>query len=184
MVAPDDIRELFAYNRAVLGRYVAAVSRLSPRAATRDRGIGHLSFQHTLIHILHVHEIWLYYIERGRLDDIVDSEWAYDHYPTMKEVTAYAKKVWTEIDDLLMHLTPARLRQPMKAPWMPGRYTLADVFFQTSFEQAHHLGEMIGAFWRMNRAPPEMTWIDTHRKLGTLQRRGGGRGTSRRPKRN
>jgi uncharacterized damage-inducible protein DinB len=170
MTTPDDIRALFAYNRAVLDRYVAAVARLSPRAASLDRGIGHLSLQNTLIHILHVHEIWLVYILQGRLDDVSESEWAYEHYPTMKEVRAYSQKVWSEIADLLKQPTPAQLRRPMKAPWMPGRYTLADVFFQTSFEQAHHLGEMIGAFWRMNREPPEMTWIDTRRALRALRR--------------
>jgi uncharacterized damage-inducible protein DinB len=178
MVTPDDVHGLFAYNRAVLERYVTAVARLSPRAATLDRGIGHLSLQNTLIHILHVHEIWLVYILQDRLDDIEDSEWAYEHYPTMREVRAYSNKVWTELDDLLERLTPAKLRRRMKAPWMPGGYTLADVFFQTSFEQAHHVGEMIGAFWRMNREPPEMTWIDTHRQL-----RRGRSGPARRTKR-
>jgi uncharacterized damage-inducible protein DinB len=165
MATPDDVRNLFAYNREVFERYLNAVSRLSPRAAKLDRGIGHLSFQNTLVHILHVHEAWLVYILQGRLHERSEAEWAYDRYPTMKVVRSYSDQVWAEIAELLEHLTAADLKRPMKAPWMPGRYTLQDVFFQTSFEQAHHLGEMIGAFWRMNREPPEMTWIDLHRDL-------------------
>lgn len=170
MVTPDDLRRLFAYNREVFERYLGAVSRLSPRAAARDRGIGHLSFQNTLVHILHVHEAWLVYIYQDRLHERSEAEWAYDRYPTMEVVRAYSKMVWAEIDAFLAGLTPADLKRPMKAPWMPGRYTLADVCFQTSFEQAHHLGEIIGAFWRMNREPPEMTWIDLHRDLGRKRR--------------
>ncbi len=51
---------------------------------------------------------------------------------------------------------------------MPGVYTLEDAFYQVSFEQAHHLGEIIGAYWQSNWEPPAMTWIEnlprtTHR---------------------
>jgi hypothetical protein len=50
-------------------------------------------------------------------------------------------------------------------PWLKGKYTLEDVVFQATFEQAHHLGEIIGAYWQMDRAPPQMMWVPT--LLGT-----------------
>jgi len=58
-------------------------------------------------------------------------------------------------------LSDAELHRIVKVPWIPGRYTLEDVFFQSSFEQAHHLGEIIGAYWQMDRAPPQMMFIPT-----------------------
>ncbi len=42
---------------------------------------------------------------------------------------------------------------------MPGRYTVEDGCFQASFEQAHHLGEIIAVFWQQDWNPPPMTWI-------------------------
>jgi hypothetical protein len=58
-------------------------------------------------------------------------------------------------------LTGRRLRQRIKVPWFTGRYTLEDAFFQTSFEQAHHLGKIIAVYWQMDKAPPQMMWIPT-----------------------
>ena len=43
--------------------------------------------------------------------------------------------------------------------WMPGNYAVSDAIMQTTFEQAHHLGEIIGAMWQQDVEPPRMTWI-------------------------
>ena len=77
-----------------------------------------------------------------------------------KDLRTYRDRVWKGIDELLAHLTVSALERRVKAPWMPGRYTLEDGFFQSSFEQAHHLGEIIGVYWQADRTPPTMTWIE------------------------
>ena len=43
---------------------------------------------------------------------------------------------------------------------MPGRYVVSDGLLQTTFEQAHHLGEIIAALWQDDIEPPPMTWIE------------------------
>jgi hypothetical protein len=60
-------------------------------------------------------------------------------------------------------LTDRELHRTVRAPWMPGRYTVADALLQTTFEEAHHLGEIIGALWQENRPSPDMTWIEVGR---------------------
>ncbi len=49
---------------------------------------------------------------------------------------------------------------------MSGRYTLRDAFFQVTLEEAHHLGEVIGAYWRRDWRPPDMTWIENFPRRG------------------
>jgi len=55
---------------------------------------------------------------------------------------------------------------------MPGKYSFEDAIYQTSYEQAHHLGEMIAVFWQADRAPPKMTWIENRpaRRRGARRR--------------
>ncbi|MFI5415465.1 MAG: hypothetical protein ACHQ16_07430, partial [Candidatus Lutacidiplasmatales archaeon] len=74
--------------------------------------------------------------------------------------------VWTEVDTTVRSLTPWGMGQPVKAFWMPGRYTVRDAFFQATMEEAHHLGELIGALWQDDSTPPDMTWIDVRRPPG------------------
>jgi hypothetical protein len=59
----------------------------------------------------------------------------------------------------------------VKAFWMPGDYTVRDAILQSTFEQAHHLGEIIGALWQDDRKPPDMTWIDVRRSPRKRARR-------------
>lgn len=173
-LGPEDARAIFAYDRAVLDRYVRFVRRLPWRVASRARGIGHESLFDTLVHILNVHEVWMVYLVRGRNSDpelealFADArrkprDW--------KGFDAYARRVWGEIDRTLGALTPRGLDRRTKAFWLPGNYTVRDAILQTSIEQAHHLGEIIGALWQDDRQPPAMTWLDLHRSLGRRRAR-------------
>jgi hypothetical protein len=91
-----------------------------------------------------------------------------DEVGSLAELRAYRDRVWTGVDALMATLTEARLGRRVKAPWMPGTYTLEDAFFQSSIEQAHHIGEMIAVFWQADRRPPKMTWIEN---MPTARRR-------------
>jgi len=162
----SDAEAILAYDRAVFDRFVRRVRRLSWKEATRPRGIGHESLFHTLVHILNVHEVWLAYIVRGRnsdreLEPLFDD--AGRHPTNWKQFDAYAERVWSELDATAATLTPPMLARRVSAFWMRGRYTVRDALLQTSFEEAHHLGEIIGALWQDDRAPPEMTWLDVGR---------------------
>ena len=164
MPTPDEIRALFRYNRAVLDRYERALRRLSWRAVSRNRQSGHLSLKDTYLHILQVHDGWLNYIVPGRVSELAGRPDPY-RLSSWNDIGRWKSRVWAGIDSGADKLTSRELRRTVRAPWMPGRYTVADAYFQTTLEQAHHLGEMIAMFWQMNRAPPEMTWIDTNREL-------------------
>jgi uncharacterized damage-inducible protein DinB len=165
MQDPAFYRKLFAYNHNVLEVYLRKLRRLPTDVSGKDRGIGHGSYLRTFAHIVRVHDAWLNYIVRGDFEGLRKGHEEFVHLKTWKEVEAYFARTWQGIDRLLAETTPKSLRRRVKAPWMPGKYTLEDAFLQTTFEQAHHLGELIGAFWQEDRIPPQMMWIPTvHRQ--------------------
>ena len=153
-------RAMIDYDRTVFGRFERKVRRLPSSAAFAEREIGHHSLFGTLVHILNVHDAWLNYIVPGRGAEFgkVHAE-GWRHPTDWKGFAAYRTKVWAGVGRFRDGLTDRALARPVRAPWMPGRYTVADVVFQTSLEEAHHLGEIIGALWQEDRPSPAMTWI-------------------------
>jgi len=169
-----DARAIFAYNHAVFDRFVRRVRNLPEKEAKRSRGIGHETLFDTLVHILHVHEVWHVYIVRGRTSDAELDALFNDpgrKPKSWKEFDTYASRVWSEVDTTVASLTPRALGRKVKAFWMPGSYTVRDAILQSTFEEAHHLGEIIGALWQDDRKPPDMTWIEVGRSPKRRRRR-------------
>ncbi len=163
-LTPATARWLTDYNARVFARYARAARRLPVRVAMANRGTGHLSIFRTLVHILNVHEVWMVYIVPGRTAELPALFQRTDRRPTTWQgFNAYSRSVWSGVTAEVQRLTPAKLARRVRAPWMPGRYTVGDALLQTTFEQAHHLGEIIGLYWQRNREPPDMTWIDVNR---------------------
>lgn len=152
-------RRLYEYNQQVLETYLRWFSRRPWTEAVRPRGIAHETYRDTMIHIVRVHDAWLNYIVPDRVDELRKNRPDLSSYRSWKDVRTFYRQAWSGIDALLADITPADLLRPVKAPWMPGHYTLEDAFVQASFEQAHHIGEIIGALWRQNVTPPQMMWI-------------------------
>ena len=168
----EEARELTEFNREVFDRYARRVSRLSWSEATRDRETGHHSLFQTLVHVLHVQEVWLVYIVRGRNRELPRLFRDPRRSPkSWKEFREYSRRVWSEIDQTVSNLGDRDFARRVKAPWMPGRYTVRDAFFQTTFEEAHHVGEVIGALWQDDREPPVMMWIPILRSGRSRPRR-------------
>jgi uncharacterized damage-inducible protein DinB len=163
---PAVARKLVGYNDAVFHRFVRAAKRLPWREATRNRGSGHLSIFRTLVHILHVQEAWLVFIGPGRVNLLLREGLSRRRSPeNWKEFDLYSRTVWARVHAFVDVLGPRSLGRVVKAPWMPGRYTLSDGIVQATIEQAHHLGEIIALLWQKDRAPPAMTWIEVTRRL-------------------
>jgi uncharacterized damage-inducible protein DinB len=158
---PDlgNARRLIAYNRAVFEKFLKAVEKRGWKAATTNQGIAHLSLKNTLVHILNAQEVWLVVAAQNRWEIVDDPRRRPDEVGSWKELHDYRDRVWAGMDSTLSGLTEADLGRRVQVPWMPGTYTLEDGVFQSSFEQAHHLGEIIGVFWQADWKPPEMTWI-------------------------
>jgi uncharacterized damage-inducible protein DinB len=159
----DDARRLLAYDRAVFDRFVRRLKRRPFAEVVRNREIGHRTLLGTMVHILNVHEAWQY-VGTGRsreLDRLFEDptrhpeEWA--------AFDRYAARVWEQVDRAAAGLTDRSLGRRVKAYWMPGRYTLRDALFQVTLEEAHHLGEVIGALWQDDLPSPPMTWIEVTR---------------------
>jgi uncharacterized damage-inducible protein DinB len=161
-ISLQGVQELVRYDRAVFERFVRRVRRMRGNAATRRRGIGHETLLATLVHVLNVHEVWLTYIIAGKnsrreLYALFDQE---RRHPTdWAGFDVYARDVWARVQASVDSLTARDLDRRVKAFWMPGRYTVRDAILQTTIEEAHHLGEVIGALWQDDVAPPEMTWM-------------------------
>ena len=165
-LTPAQARDLYAYNERVYARFARAVRRRGDRGARRTRGIGHESLFDTLVHILNVHEVWVAYLVQGRNSDAELEALFQDRTRHPKDwagLRRYERRVWSAIHGYLEGVTPRQLRTSVHAFWMPGRYVASDGLWQASFEQAHHLGEIIGALWQDDVASPPMTWIQNRR---------------------
>ena len=160
-------RRLYEYNYEVLNAYIRRMGRMPWPEVSRDRGIGHVSMRDTIIHVIRVHDAWINYVVKGKLKEWSKVRRVPRKFSCAKDINVYFAETWDGINDFLAELTQKDLKKTVKAPWMPGNYTLADVLMQTTLEQAHHIGELIGAFWQMDSAPPQMMWIPTlgHEKV-------------------
>lgn len=174
-----DARAILEYDHEVFDRFVRKVRRLPGRRAMQKRGIGHESLFDTLVHILNVHEVWLVYIVRGRNSDAALGALFDDagrHPRTWQGFDEYADRVWAGVSETVRGWTVPDLGRRVRAFWMPGRYTVRDAVLQTTLEEAHHLGEIIGALWQEEVKSPDMTWLDVRRapsrRSGTASRTG------------
>ncbi len=161
-LTPAQARRLFGYNRRVFDRFVRRIRKQSRRFAHRRREIGHQTLFETLVHILNVQEVWIGFILQGRNSDAELEQLFRD--PTRrpkdwKGFGRYRRRVEDGTRRYLARVTAAELARPVHAFWMPGRYVASDALWQVTLEQAHHLGEIIGALWQDDVEPPEMTWI-------------------------
>jgi uncharacterized damage-inducible protein DinB len=167
-----EARELIDYDRAIFERYARRLQRLPWKEVSRNREIGHRTLFQTLVHVLNVHEAWLLYIVPGRVKELSAAFANEVRRPkSWKEFRAYSRLVWDGVEATLAGLSDRDFAGKVKAPWMPGRYTVRDAFFQTTFEEAHHLGEVIGALWQDDREPPAMTWVEVRRATSACRRR-------------
>jgi uncharacterized damage-inducible protein DinB len=158
-------RELLDYDRALFERYERKVRALPKKGAFQNCEIGHLSPFATLVHVLNVHQVWLDYIVAGRQKELARLFSDPKRHPTTwRGFDAYRDAVWKAEAAFARRLTEEALSRQVRAPWMPGRYTLGDAILQTSFEEAHHLGEIIGVLHQQDRRPPDMTWIQLRRQ--------------------
>jgi uncharacterized damage-inducible protein DinB len=159
------MRRLIRYDQRVFEAYERGLRRRGWREAVKDRGIGHGSYKDTLVHILNVYEAWFVGAAQRRWEIFEDERRRAKNVRSFSDLRQYRLRVWQEVDALAARLKQTDLGKRVKVPWMTGRYTLEDAIFQVSFEQAHHLGEIIGAAWQSNRVSPQMMWIPT--LLGT-----------------
>ena len=168
-LTPDQARAIYAYNFRLFDRYVRAVKRLPGRAAFKRREIGHQSLFDTLVHILNAQEVWLI-VHRGRARFGCRSPPPVQGRGSSSQGVegvrpGTQRRVHHGIESYLAGLTPREMRRSVHAFWMPGEYTVSDAILQTTFEEAHHVGEIIGALWQDDIASPEMTWIGVGRAL-------------------
>ncbi len=167
-LSPVQAKALFDYNRFVFERYVRRIRRLPWEDAIRERETGHHSLFQTLVHILNVHEVWIGYIIQGKSSDQELEKLFQDPLRKpgdWKGFSAYNRSVWNSIEECLQGIAPREMSRAVHAFWMPGKYTVSDGLMQTTFEQAHHLGEIIGALWQQDTEPPSMTWIEIRRAV-------------------
>jgi uncharacterized damage-inducible protein DinB len=163
-LTPAQARAIVRYNRRVFDRYVRRLERLPLRRATKNRETGHLTWIATFSHILNVHEAWMIYVVPGRVQELRARFKDTDRHPsTWPGLDRYAKLVFDGVEQWSRTASPSELARPVRAPWMPGRYTVSDALMQTTLEQAHHLGEVIATLWQEDTAPPAMTWIELTR---------------------
>ncbi len=184
MVTAKDFRRIYRYNRAVMEAYERKLSRLPWAVVSKDREATWHSMAGVFHHVVGVYNGWLCHVVQGKDVEEAMASKRWNQLASMKEVRAYHRAVWAEVDVLLAGLTDASLRHRVKAPWQPRSCPLEDVLLQVTFETAHHLGEIIAMLWQEDIEPPRMTWLDTNWWLEAVAERQRRKTSSRRPHRN
>jgi uncharacterized damage-inducible protein DinB len=161
----DTILKLVKYDKLAFESYERGVRRLGWKEATRNREIGHLSLKDSLVHILNVYEGLLVAVAQSKPEIWNDKSRRKENIRSWADLSRYRERVWKGLDDLTSNLTEKKLRTVVRIPWFSSRYTLEDVFFQASFEGAHHIGEIIAAYWQIGKTPPQMMYIPLMTKI-------------------
>ena len=78
----------------------------------------------------------------------------------MEPLRAYLEKIIAKEASFLASLRDKDLGRRVKPEWKERSHQLQNALMQVTFEQAHHIGELIALFWQIDVEPPEMTWID------------------------
>jgi uncharacterized damage-inducible protein DinB len=165
LTSKGTILRLIDYDRRAFETYERGIQRLGWKEAVKNRETGFLSFKDTLVHVLNVHDSLLIAVAQKRPEIWKDPARKRENIRSWEDLRNYRNRVWKGIDELIPKISEKSLRRVAKVPWFRGRYTLEDVIIQASFEQAHHLGEIIGAYWQMDKAPPQMMFIPTMTRI-------------------
>jgi uncharacterized damage-inducible protein DinB len=165
MTRTKDIRKIYRYNRVVMEKFCRRLENLPWAVVSKDRGATWHSMAGVFRHTVGVIDGWLNYVAQGASADASMAQRDWDSLTSMKEVRKYMENVWAGVDPLLDGLSDAKLRRRVRAPWQPKACSLEDALFQVTFEEAHHLGEIIAMLWQIDKRPPEMTWLWTHWNL-------------------
>ena len=159
MLSIADFQSIYEYNWQVLHDYGAALAKLPKAELVKNREATHESMKNIFHHILSVHDGWLNVTAQGASADPTVREKDYEEV-SMDELRGYLEKIIAKEKKYLAKLTDKDLDRGVQPEWKTRPHPLRDALMQVTFEQAHHLGELIALFWQIDVEPPEMTWID------------------------
>jgi len=154
MTNAQDYRRIFSYNEKVLRAFFDTLSNVPRETVAKNSESAHYSMKNTFVHILSVYNELINYNAPGKSSEIPWAEHDYDNYQSIEQVKEFMVKVLTGVDAFMERLDDNALSKRME-----GEHELRDVLMQVTFEQAHHLGEIIALLWQSDIEPPEMTWI-------------------------
>jgi uncharacterized damage-inducible protein DinB len=160
-----DFREMYQYNWRVLRDYGEALAKLPRDELVKNREATHGSMKNIFHHILSVHDGWLNVTAQGASADPAMREKDFDDDPSMDPLRAYLEKIIAKEGSFLADMKDKDLGRRVKPEWKERSHSLQDALIQVTFEQAHHIGELIALFWQIDVEPPEMTWIDVRLAL-------------------
>src|SRR5207244_12274365 len=160
-----DFRDIYDYNWRVLSDYCEALAKLPEDELLKNREATHESLKNIFHHILSVHDGWLNVTAQGTSADPAMREKDFDVVPSMDPLRAYLEKIIAKEASFLAGLKDKDLSRRVKPEWKERSHSLQDALMQVTFEQAHHIGELIALFWQIDVEPPEMTWIDVRLAL-------------------
>ncbi len=160
MTTAADFRSIYEYNWQLLRDYCDALSKLPPEELVKNREATHHSLKNIFHHILSVHDGWLNVTVQGASADQAMRKKDFDEILSMDLLRSYMEKIIDKEKQFLLRLTDKELDRGVQPVWKTRPHPLRDALMQVTFEQAHHIGELIALFWQTDVKPPEMTWID------------------------
>lgn len=160
MISVADFRSIYEYNWRILRDYGEALAKLPKEELRKNREATYGSMKNIFHHILSVHDGWLNVTAQGASADPAMREKDFDEVSSMEALRDYAEKIVAKEERFLAKLTDKDLDRGIQPEWKERPHSLRNALLQVTFEQAHHLGELIALFWQQDVEPPEMTWID------------------------
>ena len=160
MTTTADLRSIYQYNWRVLRDYGDALAKLPEQELLKNREATYHSLKNIFHHILSVHDGWLNVTAQGASADPAMREMDFDEVRSMVPLRDYLEKIIAKESQFLAALTDQDLERGVQPEWKERPHALRDALLQVTFEQAHHLGEIIALYWQIDVEPPEMTWID------------------------
>ena len=160
MLAVADFRSVYEYNWRVLRDYCEALEKLPDSELVKNREATHHSLKNIFHHVLSVHDGWLNVTAQGASAAPTVREMDFDEVRSMDILRDYMEKIIAKEERFLANLSDEDLDRGVQPEWKARPHSLRDALLQVTFEQAHHIGELIALFWQIDTEPPEMTWID------------------------
>ena len=163
MTRPDEIRELFEYNRWANARILDAAAALDDDALTRDLGSSFPSVLATLVHVMSADWIWLRRWA-GESPAGAPAEWDASSLPAVR---ARWDAIQAERDALVAALDDAALDRELTYRKVDGsEHTnrMAEMLRHVVNHSTYHRGQVVTMLRQLGATPPSTDLIVFHRQ--------------------
>lgn len=154
-----DVLRLIGYDHALWRRFADHFEKeLTWEDLSTNHETSHNTIANVVMHALNMEDWWLHYVLQKK-------EWsgpAWDGARSVADVVQRMREVPDKTDKLVAGWSPEDLtrRVTLDAGDGPFETTLEDLLVEIVNESTHHRGEVMAMMWRIDKAPPYVSFLD------------------------